>query len=170
MAITQAERHTRRFIESIYSTLAPTSVTDHDTIFLSAFRLFLKTLLPKLRNLQQGESLQLTMRVDIVGANGIVRGGRGALRNMPEYRVWRTAVFDRDAYACQECGARGQLNAHHLLAWEHYPALRFDVANGQTLCQPCHAKKHPHLQLLQRKGERHGQNGPPSSAWHQTDA
>jgi len=56
---------------------------------------------------------------------------------------WRNAVFERDAYTCQRCGARkARLNAHHIKPWFAYPAGRFNVANGVTLCETCHKATH----------------------------
>ena len=58
-----------------------------------------------------------------------------------EYRLWREAVFSRDDWACQECGARGgKLVADHVQPWAGHPELRYDVGNGRTLCQGCHKK------------------------------
>ena len=63
------------------------------------------------------------------------------LRNSAQYDSWRSAVFVRDAYTCQDCGCKGgKLTADHIKAWSLYPALRFDVSNGRTLCRPCHQK------------------------------
>ena len=151
MSLSQAEKVTRTLVEDIYHSLAVKPAANQAVILEKALDLFYATFLPKLRNLQEGESLQLTLRVDIIGHDGRVRGGKNALRNMPEYIAWRTSVFARDHYQCQECGKRGKLNAHHIQSWEHYPALRFDLANGPTLCITCHAAKHPHLRLLQKK-------------------
>jgi len=58
-----------------------------------------------------------------------------------EYKQWRAAVFGRDNFTCQWCGARGTiLHADHIRAWAEYPEGRFDVDNGRTLCVPCHYK------------------------------
>jgi hypothetical protein len=63
------------------------------------------------------------------------------VRNSIKYRDWRTAVFERDNYTCQECGIRGGiLNADHIKPFSLFPELRFDVDNGRTLCVPCHKK------------------------------
>ena len=64
------------------------------------------------------------------------------LRGRSEYREWRTKVFERDNYACQRCGddKGGNLEAHHILNFSSYEDLRFDVANGMTLCSDCHTR------------------------------
>jgi len=54
-------------------------------------------------------------------------------------REWRTAVFIRDAFTCQECGkVGGRLNADHIQPYGQYPELRFALSNGRTLCVACH--------------------------------
>jgi hypothetical protein len=56
-----------------------------------------------------------------------------------EYTAWQTAVFARDNYACQVCDQyNGYLHADHIKSWSECPELRYDVANGRTLCRPCH--------------------------------
>lgn len=71
------------------------------------------------------------------------RVARGESRSRYEYKLWRNSVFKRDGYTCQHCEVRGGvLNAHHIKAWADYPEARFDVANGITLCEPCHNKEH----------------------------
>lgn len=68
------------------------------------------------------------------------------LRGCLEYKLWRTAVFQRDNYTCMWCGARNGngkkviLNADHIKPWCDYPELRFALDNGRTLCKPCHFK------------------------------
>lgn len=60
-----------------------------------------------------------------------------------EYKKWRTDVFKRDAYTCQDCGTRGgRLVAHHIQRWADKPELRYEVSNGITLCEKCHDKRH----------------------------
>lgn len=64
-------------------------------------------------------------------------------RHCGEYVKWRDNVFVRDNYTCQQCGNRGvELNAHHIKEYAKYPALRYDVDNGITLCVKCHKKIH----------------------------
>ena len=58
-----------------------------------------------------------------------------------EYKLWRTAVFERDKYTCIWCGKIGGiLQADHIKPWRDYPELRFAIDNGRTLCVECHKK------------------------------
>lgn len=64
-------------------------------------------------------------------------------RNRTASKVWRKEVYARDNWTCVACGAHGgELNAHHLEAYDTAPEKRFDVANGITLCPSCHVKFH----------------------------
>jgi len=64
-------------------------------------------------------------------------------RNLTAAKVWRKAVYAKDGYTCQVCGAHGsELNAHHLEAYDTSPSQRFDVSNGVTLCPSCHTRFH----------------------------
>jgi 5-methylcytosine-specific restriction endonuclease McrA len=65
-----------------------------------------------------------------------------AIRESSEYKAWRTAVFDRDHYTCQECGdiTSGNLEGHHIHEFAKYPDERFLVENGKTLCIAYHNK------------------------------
>jgi len=65
-------------------------------------------------------------------------------RTVSAYREWRTAVFEKDHYACRRCGddRGGNLHAHHIKKFSDFPGLRYEVSNGETLCFDCHAKEH----------------------------
>lgn len=70
------------------------------------------------------------------------------IRNSLEYRLWRTAVFERDHYTCRFCGKKGgRLNADHIKPFADYPELRFAIDNGRTLCEDCHKKTPTYLNL-----------------------
>lgn len=64
------------------------------------------------------------------------------IRGSIEYKLWRTAVFERDHYACVWCGDNkgGNLEADHIKPFCDYPELRFAIDNGRTLCKDCHRK------------------------------
>ncbi len=80
------------------------------------------------------------------GANShFWRGGLSTenqrLRRSGRYRNWRTAVFERDNYTCQECSIRGgYLHAHHIKPFYLFKDSRFELSNGKTLCKDCHYK------------------------------
>ena len=62
------------------------------------------------------------------------------------HRKWRDAVISRDGGRCVRCGVeKVELHAHHLKPYKDYPELRFDVANGETLCYKCHWLEHTAL-------------------------
>ena len=63
------------------------------------------------------------------------------LRQSLEYRLWRTAVFTRDAFTCIWCGqVGGKLDPDHIKPFAFFPELRFAIDNGRTLCHECHKK------------------------------
>jgi len=68
------------------------------------------------------------------------------IRMSREYKDWRTKVFQRDNYTCQECGNKGvTLQADHIKPFAYFPELRLVIDNGRTLCVPCHKKTENYL-------------------------
>ena len=60
--------------------------------------------------------------------------------NPEEYGVMRSQVLSRDGWRCQDCGARKNLQVHHIK-----PRNRFgedSMYNLITLCASCHGKRH----------------------------
>jgi len=74
------------------------------------------------------------------------------IRNCLKYRQWRSDIFTRDNFICQECGKKGYLNAHHIKSFKiimeenniksFNQALNceelWNINNGITLCFDCH--------------------------------
>ncbi len=56
------------------------------------------------------------------------------------WRAIRFAALRRDNWCCQECGGPGR-EVDHILPVRTHPELAYDLANLQTLCASCHAKK-----------------------------
>lgn len=80
-------------------------------------------------------------------ANPNYKGGpnRENMRLRTSYaaKTWAVRVKERDSYACVDCGASGvKLHAHHIETWKDCPDKRYDVANGVTVCIPCHEVRH----------------------------
>lgn len=76
-----------------------------------------------------------------VDGKGVERLGE---RLTDKYKQWRYDVMMRDRFTCQHCGdARGgNLHAHHIKPFSTHPELRTVIANGITLCEPCHKAVH----------------------------
>jgi hypothetical protein len=87
----------------------------------------------KLHNIFKGSG-SLTWKGGITPVNYLIR-------HSLEYKLWREAVYKRDNYTCIWCGqVGGKLNADHIKPFSLYPALRFAIDNGRTLCLSCHKK------------------------------
>lgn len=97
--------------------------------------------------------------------NGNWKGGKTTLiqkaRNCYEYRQWRSDVYTRDNFTCQECGSNkgGSLEAHHIVSFssliKKYNLKNIEevkscveiwnINNGVTLCNSCHKKTDSYL-------------------------
>jgi len=77
------------------------------------------------------------------------------IRHSFKYRQWRSDVFTRDDFTCQECNRRGiELNAHHIESFALILELNdiktfnqavnceelWNINNGITFCKKCHLK------------------------------
>ena len=65
--------------------------------------------------------------------------------------VWARAVKKRDGNRCAFCTigeCAGRLEAHHIRSFRLYPELRYDVANGISLCQAHHPRKRAEAEKL----------------------
>jgi endogenous inhibitor of DNA gyrase (YacG/DUF329 family) len=80
--------------------------------------------------------------------------------NTAQYLRWKSAVLERDGYACTICGSTENLRVHHILEfykiiYKYNPKLSpelidtilqspelNDLSNGKTLCNSCHIKEH----------------------------
>ena len=58
------------------------------------------------------------------------------------YREWMFGVKIRDHYKCKinNSDCKGRLESHHILNWEDYPELRYEINNGITLCHAHHPR------------------------------
>ena len=65
------------------------------------------------------------------------------LRHNFEIRLWRKAVFERDAFTCRKYNIKGgNLNAHHINNFADFPELRTSIENGITLSEKAHKEFH----------------------------
>lgn len=68
---------------------------------------------------------------------------RQSRRLIPGYTDWRDTVKERDNFTCQICKKRGgNLESHHIEAYNSNPELRTELSNGTTLCKKCHDDFH----------------------------
>ena len=93
------------------------------------------------------------------------------------YRLWRSDVFTRDDFTCQDCGRRGcLLHAHHEEAFADIMELNdiktfeqamacselWNINNGTTLCKRCHNKRRNrhirHNRHIRKGVRKHGVN------------
>lgn len=80
------------------------------------------------------------LRLSHLGKEPPNKGVRTSERRFSrKYKEWSNGVRLRDG-KCLKCGSEEKLHAHHIKPWKASEDLRFDINNGMTLCQPCHAK------------------------------
>jgi ATP-dependent DNA helicase RecQ len=73
---------------------------------------------------------------------------RSSRRTVEEERAWqavRRIVIERDEGRCVECGEQGELDVHHLIP--RAAGGRDEASNCALLCDGCHARRHPNLQV-----------------------
>ena len=75
-----------------------------------------------------------------------LQDNRGAKkqRYIPGWHNVRCRALKRDNNKCQECGNKAE-GVHLIKTTREYPQLLLVLDNLQSLCKPCHHKKHPHL-------------------------
>lgn len=100
-------------------------------------------------------------------------GGKTALRKLVQglyqYKKWRSDVFKRDNYTCQDCGKRGGiLNADHITPYSVIIKNNkvtniddakkcqqlWDVDNGRTLCVSCHRQTDTYGNRIKTNADR----------------
>lgn len=105
--------------------------------------------------------------------NNFWKGGVSSLSSIIKgsikYKEWRKSIFERDCYTCQNCGAKGKLEVHHIEAFakimrkfrllftEHtfdnsllYDPF-WDIKNGITLCRNCHKETDNYLRNTKKE-------------------
>lgn len=65
----------------------------------------------------------------------------GNSRGNNRVKIWKKLIHEKDDWKCVKCGCCENLHAHHIKPWKDFEELRFDVNNGMTLCNSCHAKE-----------------------------
>jgi len=75
------------------------------------------------------------------------------IRDLSEYKEWRTSVFERDKYTCALCGKTGGwIEVHHIVPFSDIIKKKniksvteaklckelWDISNGVTVCPCCH--------------------------------
>jgi 5-methylcytosine-specific restriction protein A len=99
-----------------------------------------------------------------MGVQGVRRVKKADLFYMrAAWRKLRLQALERDHYTCQDCLAeyraghmhrpRQATMVHHIKTKEDRPDLALDIENLVSLCDDCHAKRHPEKGSGARPGE-----------------
>jgi len=59
-----------------------------------------------------------------------------------DYKKWRQRVKAKRGEKCEICGAKNNLEVHHIKPWNMYPRDRYKVRNGMVLCKKHHVELH----------------------------
>ena len=59
----------------------------------------------------------------------------------PQWKALRMQALERDGWQCVQCGERRRLEIDHIEPVRTRPDLAYSLANLQTLCGRCHARK-----------------------------
>lgn len=116
-------------------------------------RTFSEETIEKLRNHKHTLETRLKMSLAKRGDKapnwqGGISTENNRIRHSIEFKEWRKAVFVRDNFTCQKCGAKNSaghpiiIHPHHIKSFAEYKELRFELSNGITLCSDCHAQEH----------------------------
>ncbi len=91
---------------------------------------------------------------------------RKQIKNSYKYGEWRHNVFNRDDYKCVECSSNKNIHAHHIISFSqlldkfmikiaknrYQKSLKYkslwNINNGITLCENCHAIRHPDVNFM----------------------
>lgn len=79
---------------------------------------------------------------------------KSQIMQLPEYKDWHATILKRDDYTCIQCGAKRDLEVHHIKRFLHIIKENniknteqarackdlWNISNGQTLCKECHRK------------------------------
>lgn len=68
------------------------------------------------------------------------RYSRAVIRSK-RWKALRQDAKRRDGFRCVACGSVDRLQVDHVKRVRKHPALAFELANLQTLCARCHARK-----------------------------
>jgi hypothetical protein len=93
-----------------------------------AASLLLKMLLPK----KDFKKLMFIMREEL--------GFKINDRNDAKVVYWKKQI--KKIGKCEICGAKENLEAHHIVPWEYSVCGRTNLTNGQCLCEKCHKIMH----------------------------
>lgn len=84
------------------------------------------------------------------------RAGAAVYRTT-RWKSLRSLAKRRDGFKCVCCGAAGRLEIDHIKPIRSHPELAFVLANLQSLCPSCHARK--------TRSEGHAPPDPQRLAW-----